>query len=259
MKYKNNLGNKLEVERFSGFSRTYKLRHELNYKMGLLQKVKFCFSDKPLNSLVIMSKKEIEDYIDNYYIKEENIGEEDLISDLITCKSYKEKLELSFKLDGLVLSCLAIFTSIIAIMMSVILTVADTNIELSISGSDITGNIISLAAGTKTISDGSKFLVCFIPVIFIILIKWIGEAIPTNKINSLNNAIYILESIKEDIEKNPIEIPDTKKFDIEIDNLEDQSSEPRKYSINVNEILEDKINEGTIESKNKSIEIKINL
>ena len=84
-------------------------------------------------------------------------------------------------------------------MMSVILTVADTEIGLSISGSHITGNITSSAGSTNTIVNGSKFLIFFFLVILFIYIKWFVEAIPTNKINSLNNAIYILEAIKEDI------------------------------------------------------------
>lgn len=199
MAYKNNLGKKLEVSKYSGVSITYKLKYELDYKMSFIQKKKHKWWDKPLNSLNVMSKHEIEDYIEKYYIKKENIEEEDLISDLISCKSYKEKLDLSFKLDGLILSCLAILIAIITVMMSVILTVADTEIGLSISGSHITGNITSSAGRTNTIVNGSKFLIFFFLVILFIYIKWFVEAIPTNKINSLNNAIYILEAIKEDI------------------------------------------------------------
>lgn len=199
MAYKNNLGKKLEVSKYSGVSITYKLKYELDYKMSFIQKKKHKWWDKPLNSLNVMSKHEIEDYIEKYYIKKENIEEEDLISDLISCKSYKEKLDLSFKLDGLILSCLAILIAIITVMMSVILTVADTEIGLSISGSHITGNITSSAGRTNTIVNGSKFLFFFFLVILFIYIKWFVEAIPTNKINSLNNAIYILEAIKEDI------------------------------------------------------------
>lgn len=238
MAYKNNLGNKLEVERFSGFSRSYELKYEMDYKLGLIQKIKKSCSDKPLNSLVIMSKKEIEDYIDNYYIKEENIEEEDLISDLITCKSYKEKLDLSFKLDGLILSCLAILIAIITVMMSVILTVADTEIGLSISGSHITGKITSSAGSTNTIVNGSGFLIFFFLVILFIYIKWFVEAIPTNKINSLNNAIYILEAIKEDIY-----------FQKEEESKEDECRYRVDLLNSLNSFNENKSND-TLESKN---------
>lgn len=263
MAYKNNLGKKLEVSKYIGSSRTYRLKYELDYEMGFLQRIKYCFTGKPLNSLNIMSKKEIEDYIDKYYIKANSIKEEYLISDLIACKSYRDSLEFSFRLDEFLLNCIAIFTAIMAIMIAVMLTVANTEINLTVGYSKISGSLISKANKTNTVLNGRIYLVVFVGVIFWFLIKWFSEAIPTNKIRSLNNAIYIIESIKEDIDKNPIAIPETRKFDIEVYNAVDQVSEPIKYSINVNEILEDGINEetnkDTIENKNNPIEIKINL
>lgn len=238
MAYKNNLGKKLEVSKYSGVSITYELKYELDYKMSFIQKKKHEWWDKPLNSLNVMSKHEIEDYIEKYYIKKENIEEEDLISDLISCKSYKEKLDLSFKLDGLILSCLAILIAIITVMMSVILTVADTEILLSISGSHIIGNINSSAGSTNTIVNGSEFLIFFFLVILFIYIKWFVEAIPTNKINSLNNAIYILEAIKEDIY-----------FQKEKESKEDECRYRVDLLNSLNSFKENK-SDGTLECKN---------
>ncbi|MFR8506142.1 MAG: hypothetical protein ACLVCA_03705 [Peptoniphilus sp.] len=64
-----------------------------------------------------------------------------------------------------------------------------------------------------------------------------------NSLNSLkeNNSDGILESKNEYINKNPIEFPETKELDIEVDNVADQVSEPRSNSLKANENLEDAI------------------
>ena len=160
-----------------------------------------------------------------------------LLNDLTLFKTAKGELELRIRKEELFIN----IVSIILTIFIALFTVA-TNRE----------NI-------RLITDG------FINMVVTAMFLGVLYKITTSKRNyygkleTVSNAIYILESIKEDIDKNPIEIPETRKFEVEVDNLEDQASEPRKYSINVNEILENEIHEGTIESKNKSIEIKINL
>ena len=62
-----------------------------------------------------------------------------------------------------------------------------------------------------------------------------------NSLNSFKENKFdgILESIKEDIDKNPVEIPETSESDIEVDNVEDQVSESGNYSDNDKKSFED--------------------
>lgn len=72
-----------------------------------------------------------------------------------------------------------------------------------------------------------------------------------NSLNSFKENKFdgILESKKEDINKNPIEFPETKELDIEAKNIADQVSEPRNYSGHDKENLEDSIE--LLDEKNK--------
>lgn len=60
MAYKNDIGRKLKIAKYSRTSRTYELKHEVNDEIKCIQKLKSCVFKKPINSLNIMSIHQIE-------------------------------------------------------------------------------------------------------------------------------------------------------------------------------------------------------
>lgn len=78
----------------------------------------------------------------------------------------------------------------------------------------------------------------FIVIYFLFFLTRYGKRSESSKLKIINNAIYILEAIKDE---DMVEIPETRVFEVEVDNLVDQPSEPRKYSVKVKESLEDAI------------------
>lgn len=268
MEYKNKLGKNLNIVKFKRTKRLYELRYDVKDKyddIGLLNQLKkfvlkpfkslvFFITKKPKNSLNTMSTDKIEDYVENNYIKADSFKKEDLLADLIVFKTYKENLEVAFRLDEFVLNCIAIGTAIIAITMTISSSFPGASLKIVKIGSKILGEITTKKVVSNTVWSGSKILSIVYWVIVYYLFKWKVSSTPTSKIKTLNNSIYILEALKEDMYNAGEKVPDTRNFEVNVDNLIGEKPEPRKYFVSVTEIKEDKSNEDTIEDKNKAIE-----
>lgn len=197
MKYKSDLKKNLQTIKL--------VRKNISYNLSF-NKVK---------DLKKFKRLEILKYINDYYINEEELKKEDLMNDLIAFKTYKDELELIVENQNVFFSVLALLLALLAIATSL---------------------------KSERLSDGKAF------VIFIILLVLIGlifgaylifrenKESDFNKSKVVNNAIHILETIKE----NMVEVPQTWNFDVEVDNLIGQVSKSRKYSIKVTESLENK-------------------
>lgn len=222
------------------------------------QNFSYELSYEKVKDLNYLSREEILRYINDNYINDDQFKKKDLINDLIAFKTYRDYVEENVTKDDIFEKFLSVFISILSIFAAV--KIGMLQIESQILSGKNGGDNSSII---NTILEESiplgMLVLGFIIIYFLIYLTRVGKRSEPSKLKIVNNVIYILEAIKEDM----VPVPETKKFEVEVDNVVDQVSEPIKYSVNVNEILEDGINEGTnkdtIENKNKSIEIKINL
>lgn len=195
----------------------------------------YSFSYEIEKNIFYCSIESIVDYINTNYSDKPTINLGNLLNDLTSFKTAKDELELRIKKEeqfsGVISYVYTLFVSLLAVSLNT------KNLKLILNGMINMGMLLFLMFGLYKINTSKK--------------NFYG------KLETVSNAIYILESIRDDIYNNPIKDPETRESDIEIDSIVDQVSEPSKYSTNVanvNEISEDEINEGTIEGKNKSIE-----
>lgn len=127
-------------------------------------------------------RKDILNYVNEHYLENENIVEEDLLNDLNTFKTYRDDVEqISNNQDN------------ISKIFSLILTILST----------ILGVI-----GKKLIYENNLlYAVIWILMIVVAYINMIFNIFKTTsksesaKLKYINNAIYTLEAIKEDVDK----------------------------------------------------------
>ncbi|MDU1641893.1 hypothetical protein [Peptoniphilus harei] len=212
MAYKNNLKKLLMSEKITdSFTRqSYKLSYEcFETEVELEDKKEI----KELKSnLKEMSEQNIRDYISSKYIEKDEIEMEKLIKDLIILKAYKYKVERDLDYLNNSISFFGTLIGIYAILVSV-------NDDFSEMGKKI-------------------FSVFLIVLMFIEVYDFISgnRKSKYNKLNIYNNAIDILEAIKEDIYACPEKVLKTKDFNFEVSNT-DRDIESNIYSIKVTEIL----------------------
>lgn len=168
-----------------------------------------------------MRSKEMINYARNHYFDKEieSIYRKAFLKDLALFKAFRTEIDLEIKnraeFFSYVSMILAIFTSILA----------------SDFISEKTYTNMSIIVGEIAIG-----LIVYIFIRFVIL----KIDLKFKKYQTVSYIIYNLEFKKEEIDKNPIEVPEIKKFEVEVDNLIGQVSEPRKYFVKVKESLEDK-------------------
>lgn len=199
-----------------------------------------------------MDIKEIKEYIEDNYVNADFVNKHELINDLNIFKSLCEVLQIKDKKDGFLMNFISLLITIISIASAVAVGFLSVNkdvVKLKFCNANkfYMINMDFVINNIKILLGAAAF---YIILYFLRVSKRSG----LNKLKTINHVIFTLEAIKENL----VEVPVTR-FEVVVDNLIGEISEPRKYSVNVSEILEDKINEGTIEGKNKSIEIKINL
>ncbi|WP_282924753.1 hypothetical protein [Peptoniphilus genitalis] len=199
MGYKNNLGKKLIIKNCSDFDSSHKLAYGKNK---------------------ILSKKveEIEDYIEENYIKKDTIDYENLIKDLISFKAFKRELEGKISDMREIFALLAVVAAILAVMM-----------EPEQISDETSFSIMVLISGI--------LLATFYYFLWRFMLR--EKNSKYNAIYSVSYAISILEAIKEDIYIHPEKVLETKEFNFEVSNA-DECIEPNIYSVKVKESLEDK-------------------
>lgn len=146
------------------------------------------------------------------YINKNYIEIEKLINDLVVFKTYKDKIELEMADFQFLISILAICATIFT----------------------------SLLNGIPSSHDKFPYikgLYLFMYALYIFML-YIIDRVPRktkfNKLKTIDNVIYTLEAIKENL----VEVPEI--FDVEVKNLIDEKAEPRRYSVKVRESLERK-------------------
>lgn len=140
------------------------------------------------------SNEEIFDYINENYIKNDDIIEENLLNDLITFKTFKTDRETGNRI-------LDIIQNGISIVLSAVATIISTSVAC-LNSKKILGRIINPNAAIWIID---KMLIIFIVSMIIyssIFIFRVGKDSISRDIKFIDNAIYTLETIKEDKYRN---------------------------------------------------------
>lgn len=157
--------------------------------------------------------EDMEDYLKSNYLGKEFIKKDKIINDLVIFKTLRDELEISIRNNN-------IFSEFISSIITVFIAIATSDYA-------------------KEEGFLKSAIIIFLGYTFIkyaMLIVITGNKSDSKKLVCVNKIIYTLESIKDNL----VEVPETKKFEVEVDNVVDQVSEPRKYSVKVKESLEDK-------------------
>lgn len=233
MSYKNVFKGNLKIETIgeNKKSRTYELSYEFKNS-----------DEKIITSPTDMENQDIIDHIQKKYLNEPTIEKVKLINDLVVFKTYRDNLDIEINNED-------IFPNLLSNFMTVY--VAFLSVEIA-NKSDYLSKILKLNEANSDISAMSdkmheitgNILVIFSAIIVISLVITIFYAIETgkksnsNKIKTVNNAIHILEALKDEMVKEN-KIHGTT-YEVNVDDLVGEKSGHSKYFVNVSKILEDK-------------------
>ena len=239
MKNKNNLKGKINIGKAYGTSRKYILSNKIENKKEIfvlenklfiffdwlffiiyltirsifevlffdiiLKIVKFIFKNFSEYNRIIdksygtditgpnqMSIDEIEEYIKSNYINNIIIEKNKLINDLVIFKTYRDELNLIIENQNFFVNILAVILAITAIAFS---------------------------SGFNQESNGIVLAIIILIITLIILVFWTymyyreRKKSDFNKLKTINNVVYILEAIKDNLD----EVPEN--FDVEVKHL----------------------------------------
>ena len=243
MKYKSDLKKHLRVANIKDEDISWELSYRTN------------------SSLKYFTKYDVVNYINLNYINDNRFEKKELINDLITFKTYRDYIKKNITIQDILEKFLAIAITVDSILVAVFVGFFQSKEDLikEYKRKGFTEEVISdfIDKYFKKLGEDYswtlKVLLFLFLVYFIFLVIRSCKKSEVHKLIVFNNAIYVLEAIKEDM----VKVHGTT-YEVNVDNYVGEKSEPRKYLVDVDEILEDKINEDTIEGKNESIE-KINL
>lgn len=181
-----------------------------------------------LSNTKYLNAQNIASYIQVNYLDKDRIEKGKLINDLIVLKNYINKIKVDLDIEKFIVSGITIFVAVITIVIS------------------------------EAHELGAWILLLLVILFVILYIRRTNKKSDLNKLKIINNGIFILEALKDEMVKEN-KISDTRNFEDNGDNLVAEKSEPSNYLNSDNDILYDEINEGTLEDKNKYIEKNFNL
>lgn len=219
----------------------YDLCYELPNKKNNLEEM---FSEEIREYAEINYSKNKHKFINNKEMR--NLFEENIRKDLLALMILKDEIEQKIKLENYGISFISVLVTIITVIIKP--TINGVKLLISILV------LLSIYIGMAKRYDEKLNCINY----SINILEDIKENIYFQKereskeddfryrvdnLNSLNSFKKnkfdgIFESIKEDFDKNPIEVPEN--FEVEVKNLTDEKVESRRYSVKVKEILEDK-------------------
>lgn len=139
------------------------------------------------------SNEEILDYIKHNYIKNDDIIEENLLNDLITFKTFKTDREVLIRHFDVIQNGISAFLSLLAVIMS-------------FSAACLSSKFISKYVIRQ---DFTIWIVKYIFAVFMVfslmflifVLARVGKNSASYDLKFIDNAIYTLETIKEDMDK----------------------------------------------------------
>lgn len=165
MRYDGKIREKLKLVRLNN----KKIEYELSYVLS-----------PNCRTFTALKKDEIINYVDEYYFRKNQIDYDNLINDINVFKSYRDDIDINVRKENDFNQFVMLVIAIIAILVSII-------------NFDNTGTII------KNLIAALTLLVLADYVYYRIITGSHSEA---NKLKVINNVIYTLETIKEDMDKN---------------------------------------------------------
>lgn len=192
------------------------------------------------HNLKYLKKDQILNYVRENYIESKPSNKAQLINDLNTFKTYRVDIEKNLQLQGIISG----FFSTIATVVSIL-----TAYELGVIQNSTNGNL-DLKIIYENLSDGLIVALTIVIGSLAILLANLCRNSEMNKVKVLNNAIYILEALKEEVYNNPeCRIEDKKDEDQEI------KSEDSIEITKPEDILEDTKNDSAIDNEATKVEI----
>ncbi len=240
MAYKNTFKDVLKISKNRRKKRDFELSKAVKRKKG-----------KTIKNLSYISISEIHDYITDNYTNEKTVFKENLIKDLVAFKSYKEYLEINTKEESFFFSFIGQFISIYSALLAISITNNKLIEKFSISIFPISINFGGIGKTGLSENTVTILFMLFVIAIFLLIFVFIntGKKSDNNRLRTVNNAIFILEALKEEIYNNPkCRIEDEKDEDQEIE-IEDS------IEITKPENISDTGNDNAIENEIIKVEI----
>lgn len=147
--------------------------------------------------------EDLRKYLEKNYLNADKINKGNLVSDLATLKTYRDDLQLRILHIQILINSLPIFMSLISLVAS------EKILSLCIK------HILMYAA------------LCFASLGLAIFVIWNKKSQSPYKIKNMNNAIYILEEIRDNL-RDKDEIPDSKDQDTKPDEQETETLDQEK-------------------------------
>lgn len=162
MRYDGNIREKLKLVRLNN----KEIEYELSYLLS-----QNCRTFTALKTIDIIN------YVNEYYFREKQIDYDNLINDINVFKSYRDNVDINIRKESDIHQFTTIGIAIIAILLSIV-------------NNDKINKYIIIALVLLAIID------------YIYIRITISSLSDSHKLKVINNAIYTLETIKEDMDKN---------------------------------------------------------
>lgn len=154
-------------------TRYYELSHNIDDFNGDLDELEY---------------EDLKKYIIDYYINNDNIYKGDILNDLVVFKTYRDNLQLRLKHYDILINLSTILIAYSSLYTAIKLNKAgQVIIHLPCNKSLDIVNLLGLLGWFGAVLS------------LIIFCLWNRKDLPPNKINNINNTIYILEAFKEDM------------------------------------------------------------
>lgn len=259
MAYKNTFKGYLNSEKIKkcGIERTYKLSYDyIPSKKNFLKKIlgkeksKKELSKRNTRNPCDLFPEDLTKYINDNYLEKDIIEKEKLINDLVVFKSYKAYIEEFAKKEGAFSNYISEVSNLFIGLSAVIIAMGKD--EYTVTNNSTIKNVCFIVKSKQP----KDFIDLFHLFLFLMLIRLVIYILVVSKRNyserlkTANNAIYILEALKEEIYINPeCRIEDKKDEDQEIKSEDSiEITKPEDISINTN-------NDNAIEKETTKVEI----
>ena len=259
MAYRNTFKGYLNSEKIrkDGIGRDYKLSYEFTpskekflKKIFKKEKSKEELNKTPTRNPSDLFPKDLTKYIKNNYLEKEPLEKEKLINDLVVFKSYKAYIEEFVKKDASFSNFISEISNLFIGLTAVIIAMGKD--EYTVTNNSTIKNVCFIVKSKQPKGFIDLFyLFLFLMIIrFVIYILSVSRHDYSERLKTVNNAIYILEALKEEIYNNP-------KCRIEDEKDEDQANEAED-SIEITkpeDSTEDTDNNNAIEDQIIKVEI----
>lgn len=135
------------------------------------------------------------EYVQKYYINNNNIIEENLINDLNTFKTYRDDIQQEITMKSLIEIIWSVIVTMVSILVAIYIGYIALKDYIKIEGDNFLNFIL------KNIKIGTIIIMLISGVYLGLSINERFKHSKSYKLKYINNVIYTLETIKEDMDK----------------------------------------------------------